>query len=210
MVVGPSPVITPSRTIVSAWAAVLRQEGCGTSDVSADVVSGLGSRGRHNCTSQFLFFRSSISIRGMNERLTIRNSHSLIFRWLPIGRCEVGHGSGKALQGCNQHFHTGHERALTIRNWHSEIFTWLPIGRCEVGHGSGQGKLALNAPSGAKRPGVMRAIKGNIGAERAEKWNSVENIAIKQKDSARTSLNPVECGSKRVLFVAEARIKRRC
>jgi hypothetical protein len=36
----------------------------------------------------------------------------------------------------------------------------------------------------------MRAIKGNIGAARAEKWNSVENIAIKQKDSARTSLTP--------------------
>src|SRR2546429_2563376 len=36
-VVGPSPVITPSRTIVSAWAAVRRQDGCGTSDVSVDV-----------------------------------------------------------------------------------------------------------------------------------------------------------------------------
>jgi hypothetical protein len=35
--VGPSPVITPSRTIVSACAAVWRQDGCGTSDVSADV-----------------------------------------------------------------------------------------------------------------------------------------------------------------------------
>jgi hypothetical protein len=35
-------------------------------------------------------------------------------------------------------------------------------------------------------PGVMRAIKGNIGAEAAEKWNSVEKIAIKQKDSSRT------------------------
>jgi hypothetical protein len=57
---------------------------------------------------------------------------------------------------------------------------------------------------------VLRAIKGNIGAERAEKWNSVEKIAIKQKDGARTSLNPVEWGSRRVLFVAEARIKRRC
>jgi hypothetical protein len=56
----------------------------------------------------------------------------------------------------------------------------------------------------------MRAIKGNIGAERAEKWSSFEKIAIKQKDGARTSLNPVECGSKRVLFVAETRIKRRC
>jgi len=45
---------------------------------------------------------------------------------------------------------------------------------------------ALNALPGAKRPGVLRAIKGNIGAERAEKWNSVEKIAIKQKDSSRT------------------------
>jgi hypothetical protein len=55
---------------------------------------------------------------------------------------------------------------LTIRNSHFEIFTWLPIGRCEVGHGSAK------APSGAKRPGVMRAIKGNIGAGKAEKWKS--------------------------------------
>jgi hypothetical protein len=83
------------------------------------------------------FFRSSISIRGMNERLTIRNWHFEIFRWLPNGRCDIGHGSGKALRG-------------------------------------------------AKRPGVMRAIKGNIGAERAEKWYSLEKIAIKQKDSGRT------------------------
>ncbi|WP_334479656.1 hypothetical protein [Bradyrhizobium algeriense] len=87
------------------------------------------------------FFRSSISIPGMNER-------------------------------------------LTIRNWHFEIFTWLPIGRCDAGHGSGQS--THNAPSGAKRPGVMRAIKGDIGAAAAEKWNSVEKIAIKQKDSSRT------------------------
>jgi hypothetical protein len=96
----------------------------------------------------------------MNERLTIRNSHSLIFRWLPIGRCEVSHGSGKALRG-------------------------------------------------AKRPGLMRAIKGNIGAAKAEKWNSFEKIAIKQKDSFRTRFNGVDAGA-RVLFVAEARIKRRC
>jgi len=41
----------------------------------------------------------------------------------------------------------------------------------------------------------MRAIKGNIGAERAEKWNSLEKIAIKQKDGVRTSLNPLECRS---------------
>jgi hypothetical protein len=30
----------------------------------------------------------------MNERLTIRNWHFEILRWLPIGRCEVRHGSG--------------------------------------------------------------------------------------------------------------------
>jgi hypothetical protein len=39
----------------------------------------------------------------------------------------------------------------------------------------------------------MRAIKGDIGAERAEKWNSFEKIAVKQKDNARisqTRLNP--------------------
>ena len=41
----------------------------------------------------------------------------------------------------------------------------------------------------------MRAIKGNIGAERAKKWNCFEKIAVKQKDNARTSRNPVECGS---------------
>src|SRR5215216_398846 len=69
----------------------------------------------------------------------------------------------------------------------------VPIGRCEVGHSSGQS--THNTPSGAKRPGVMRAIKGDIGAAAAEKWNSFEKIAIKQKASATTSLNPVERGS---------------
>jgi hypothetical protein len=56
----------------------------------------------------------------------------------------------------------------------------------------------------------MRAIKGNIGAETAEKWSSVEKIAIIQNDSARAWPLAVNCGSKPVLFVAEARIKRRC
>jgi hypothetical protein len=49
-----------------------------------------------------------------------------------------------------------------------------------------QTKALPKALPGAKRPGVMRAIKGNIGAAAAEKWNSVEKIAIKQKDSSRT------------------------
>jgi len=69
---------------------------------------------------------------------------------------------------------------LTIRNWHFEIFRWLPIGRCDIGHGSGHGGLV------AKRPGLMRAIKGNIGAARAKKWNSFEKIAVKQKDGSGT------------------------
>src|SRR5215217_3159527 len=132
LVVGPSPVITPSRTMVSAWAAVLRQDGWGTSsDVSVDASVVLAVGAGIVALLDF-FFRSSISIRGMNERLTIRNSHSQIFRWLPIGRCEVGHSSGQSTH---------------------------------------------NTPSGAKRPGVMRAIKGDIGAAAAEKWNSFEKIA---------------------------------
>jgi hypothetical protein len=52
-----------------------------------------------------------------------------------------------------------------------------------------QAKALPGAFRGAKRPGVMRAIKGNIGAERAEKWNSFEKIAVKQGDNARNSLN---------------------
>jgi hypothetical protein len=72
-----------------------------------------------------------------------------------------------------------------------------------------QAKALPGAFRGAKRPGVMRAIKGNIGAERAEKWNSFEKIAVKQKVSARNSLNPLN--AKAVdFFVAEARSKRRC
>jgi hypothetical protein len=49
-----------------------------------------------------------------------------------------------------------------------------------------QTKAFPKALPGAKRPGVMRAIKGNIGAATAEKWNSFEKIVIKQKDSPRT------------------------
>jgi hypothetical protein len=71
-------------------------------------------------------------------------------------------------------------------------------------------KARHEAFPGAKRPGVMRAIKGNIGAAAAKKWNSVEKIAIKQKDGARTLFISIECGRKPVLSVAGARIKRRC
>ena len=91
---GPSPVITPSRTIVSAWAAVWRQDGCGTSDVSAVLAVGAGIVALLN-----FFFISSISIRGMNERLTIETGISRFLAWLPIGRCEVGHGSAQGTPG---------------------------------------------------------------------------------------------------------------
>jgi hypothetical protein len=93
---------------------------------------------------------------------------------------------------------------LTIRNWHFEIFRWLPIGRCDIDHGSGK------ALSGAKRPGVMRAIKGNIGAAAAEKWNSFGKIAVKQKDGARNLTRLRRMQGQAGSFVAGARIKRRC
>src|SRR4051794_6214681 len=88
LVVGPSPVMTPSRTMVSAWAAVLRQEGWSTADAStvlelaADIA----------CTSQFLFWIQHCDA-GVNEWLMIRNLHSEIFKWLPIGRGDICHGS---------------------------------------------------------------------------------------------------------------------
>jgi 1,6-anhydro-N-acetylmuramate kinase len=53
----------------------------------------------------------------------------------------------------------------------------------------------------------MRAIKGNIGAETAEKCG--EKVVVKQKDNAGTSpdrLNAEAVG----FFAAEAQIKRRC
>src|SRR6476620_6371227 len=80
LVVGPSPVITPSRTIVKAWAAVLRQDGSGT-PFAAVLVLGADIY----CTSQFLVL-SQLFHAGVNEWLTIRNRGLDIFRWLPICR----------------------------------------------------------------------------------------------------------------------------
>ena len=53
---------------------------------------------------------------------------------------------------------------LTIRYPHFEILIWLPIGRCDVDHGSDR-----RDPGGkvANLPGVLRTIKGTIGATRA-------------------------------------------
>jgi hypothetical protein len=80
---------------------------------------------------------------------------------------------------------------LTIQNPHAEILGWLPIGRCEASHGSAR------AIPGAKWPGVMGAIKGNIGAAAAKRWNGDEKIAIKQKDVAKTGHSSVECRTRR-------------
>src|ERR1700744_6093332 len=87
LVVGPSPVSTPSRTMVSAWADVLRQVGSGTPVAStllyfADIVT--------------VTLPSSVSSSGrgpVNEWLTIRNRDLSISRWLLIGRIYSRMGS---------------------------------------------------------------------------------------------------------------------
>ena len=72
------------------------------------------------------------------------------------------------------------------------VANWSLCGRSRFREGVPQGALGgAKLPRGAKWPGVMRAIKGNIGAERAEKWNSFEKIAVKQKDGVRTFLKPL-------------------
>ncbi|WP_324420077.1 hypothetical protein [Bradyrhizobium sp.] len=74
----------------------------------------------------------------------------------------------------------GMNERLTVRNPHAEIFRWLPIRRCDLGHGSAQGCSA------AKRPGVLGAIKGDIGAAPAKEWNGCEKIAVEQTDGRKT------------------------
>src|SRR5215210_5889959 len=70
LVVGPSPVITPSRTTLRAWAALSRQEiAFGSSAPSGSANLG---RGAVICTTSQFLFRVSISTPGVNERLTIR------------------------------------------------------------------------------------------------------------------------------------------
>src|SRR5712672_668486 len=108
LVVGPSPVMTPSRTMVSACAAVLRQDGWSAPGNSAalalgaDIITLLG----------FLFWAGQHFHAGVNEWLTIRNSGFDSFRWLPICR-----------------------------------LPFIPVRGAATG------------------PGVMAAIKGDIGAE---------------------------------------------
>src|SRR5438105_1616045 len=86
LVVGPSPVITPSRTMVSACAAVWRPDGSGASDVSADVsvvlAVGAGIIALLNFFFQVQHFHTG------HERAV--NDSKLAFPdfWLPIGRCD--------------------------------------------------------------------------------------------------------------------------
>src|SRR5882757_5001817 len=90
LVVGPSPVMTPSRTMVSACAAVLRQDGWRTLDASTALVLGADI-----VTSHFQFFIPDQHFHaGVNEWLMIRNLRSEIFRWLLISRCQWRPGSG--------------------------------------------------------------------------------------------------------------------
>jgi hypothetical protein len=65
---------------------------------------GLGTRGRHNKTSQFLVLSQHFTA-GVNDWLTIRNRRFDIFKWLPICRFPPLRGSGpgvmRAIQGEN-------------------------------------------------------------------------------------------------------------
>src|SRR5258708_1021756 len=96
LVVGPSPVITPSRTIVSASAAVLRQEifdGSG-----APVGSAMGATGADIGSFLFSFScsRSQHVHAGLIEWFTIRQLHRVGFKGLRLCRCDIRHGSRRS------------------------------------------------------------------------------------------------------------------
>src|SRR5664279_5646243 len=93
LVVGPSPVITPSRTTVSARAAVLRQEILDGS--RAAVGSASLSAGADIGTLLILLFWAQQSMPRVNGWLTIGNSGRYFFKWLPIGRDGARNGSGR-------------------------------------------------------------------------------------------------------------------
>src|SRR5712671_5238852 len=93
LVVGPSPVITPSRTTVNARAAVSRQEIFDGS--SAAVGSASLGMGADIGTVLGFFFWVSISMPRVNEWLTIGNLDREFFKGLPIGRDGARNGSGR-------------------------------------------------------------------------------------------------------------------
>src|SRR4029079_3484891 len=102
LVVGPSPVMTPSRTMVRAWAAVVRQVGDSAPGNSAGLVRGadiipLLSFCFLVCLSGS--FLGQHFHAGVNEWLTIRNRGFDIFRWLPICRFSAVGGSRRPATG---------------------------------------------------------------------------------------------------------------
>jgi hypothetical protein len=58
----------------------------------AETVGKYSGRGRHWYTSHFLVLVEQFHA-GVNEWLTIRNFAREFFKWLPIGRCDIRHGS---------------------------------------------------------------------------------------------------------------------
>src|ERR1700755_2322103 len=97
LVVGPSPVNTPSRTIVSARAEVLRQGGSGTPIASTGFSTLLDLADIITVT-----LLSSVSCSGrapVNEWLTIRHRDLSISKWLLIGRIYSRTGSGATARG---------------------------------------------------------------------------------------------------------------
>src|ERR1700744_234208 len=91
-VVGPSPVITPSRTTASACAAVFRQEILEGSKATSETSDGSGRAASGADIGSYSFqllYRLVLGQQfhaGVNEWLMIRNSHREFFRWLPISR----------------------------------------------------------------------------------------------------------------------------
>src|ERR1700690_3806550 len=107
LVVGPSPVITPSRTTVRASAALSRQE------ISEGSSAPIGSAGLDRgadiagSSSQFLVLGQHFHA-GVNEWLTSGNSGRDIFRWLLICRGDISRGSAEWLPGTRRV--AGHKR----------------------------------------------------------------------------------------------------
>src|SRR5580704_14412660 len=98
LVVGPSPVITPSRTTQRASAALSRQEipeGSSAPIGSASLDRGADIAGS---SSRFLGLGQHFHA-GVNEWLTNRNWGRDIFRWLLICRGGIGGGSARGAPG---------------------------------------------------------------------------------------------------------------
>src|ERR1700744_721781 len=99
-VVGPSPAMTPSRTIVSARAAVSRQEISEGSKAEIDSAEAAKGADIGICSSQFL---ALVSPADVNDWLTIRNPIGEIFTRLAFCRGSGDDGSRWRPAGCGSH-----------------------------------------------------------------------------------------------------------